>query len=137
MLVYKIDIMESLKKNGWNSTRLYSERPISQDAVQKIRKNEMIGIKTLDRLCALLDMQPGDIIGYAGKEEELQIVKNYFEYKNYIGKIDMSVEERTFFGKIHGINDLVTFEGESFAELENAFHKAVDDYLEFCEERGK
>ena len=64
-------------------------------------------------------------------------MKNYFEYKNYIGKIEMSVEDGVFFGKIHGIRDLVTFEGVSFRELENAFREAVDDYLELCSECGK
>lgn len=64
-------------------------------------------------------------------------MKNYFEYKNYIGKIEMSVEDGIFFGTIHGINDLVTFEGESFTELENAFREAVDDYLDLCKECGK
>ncbi len=34
-----------------------------------------------------------------------------------------------FFGKIEGIDGLVNFEGESVAELTNAFHEAVDDYL--------
>lgn len=62
MLIYKIDVMETLKENGWNATRLYKERPISQAAVQKIRKGEMIGIKTLEKLCDMLDMQPGNII---------------------------------------------------------------------------
>lgn len=62
MLTYKINVMETLKENGWNSTRLYNERPISQAAVQKLRKGEMVGIKTLEKLCDMLDMQPGNII---------------------------------------------------------------------------
>ena len=64
MLVYKIDVMATLKENGWNATKLYNERPISQAAVQKIRKGEMVGIKTLDKLCGMLDMQPGNVIKY-------------------------------------------------------------------------
>lgn len=64
-------------------------------------------------------------------------MKNYFEYKNYIGKIEISVEDEVFFGKIYGIDDLVTFEGKSFDELKQAFREAVDDYLELCEECGK
>lgn len=64
-------------------------------------------------------------------------MKNYFEYKNYIGKVEMSAEDGIFFGKIHGINDLVTFEGENFTELKKAFMEAVDDYLELCRECEK
>ena len=59
-------------------------------------------------------------------------MKNYLEYKSYIGTVEFSAEDKVFFGKIHGINDVVSFEGVSVAELETAFQEAVDDYLETC-----
>ena len=68
MLVYKIDILDTLKESGYNSTRILKENLISQSAVQKIRKNEMVGIKTIEKLCELLDMQPGNIIKYVEKK---------------------------------------------------------------------
>jgi predicted HicB family RNase H-like nuclease len=64
-------------------------------------------------------------------------MKNYFEYEGYIGSVEFSAEDRVFFGKIHGINDLVTFEGASVNELEAAFKEAIIDYLKTCEELGK
>lgn len=64
MLVYKIDVIESLKEAGYNSTRILKENILSQSAMQKLRKGEIVGIKTLDQLCQLLDMQPGNIIKY-------------------------------------------------------------------------
>jgi DNA-binding Xre family transcriptional regulator len=67
MLVYKIDVLDTLKESGYNSTRILKENLISQSAVQKIRKNEMVGIKTIEKLCELLDMQPGNIIKYVEK----------------------------------------------------------------------
>ena len=39
---------------------------------------------------------------------------------------------KTFFGKIEGINDLVTFEGKTVDKLISSFHETVDDYLELC-----
>lgn len=69
MLVYKINVLEELKEAGYNSTRIYKEHQISQSAVQKIRKGEMIGIKTLERLCEMLDCQPGNIIKYVEEEK--------------------------------------------------------------------
>lgn len=45
-------------------TRILRENILSQSAMQKLRKGEMIGIKTLEQLCELLDMQPGNIIKY-------------------------------------------------------------------------
>lgn len=68
MLKYKINVLETLKESGYNSTRILKENLISQSAVQKIRKNEMVGIKTIEKLCELLDMQPGNIIKYVEKK---------------------------------------------------------------------
>ena len=68
MFVYKINVLESLKESGYNSTRILKEGLISQSAMQRLRKNEMIGIKTLEKLCELLDMQPGNIIKYVEKK---------------------------------------------------------------------
>ncbi len=67
MLVYKINVLETLKESGYNSTRILKENLISQSAMQKMRKNEMVGIKTIEKLCELLDMQPGNIIKYVEK----------------------------------------------------------------------
>ena len=64
MLAYKIDVIETLKESGYNSTRILRENILSQSAMQKIRKGEMVGIKTLEQLCGILDMQPGNIIKY-------------------------------------------------------------------------
>lgn len=64
MLTYKIDVIETLKESGYNSTRILKEGVISQSAMQKLRNGEMVGIKTLAQLCELLDMQPGNIIKY-------------------------------------------------------------------------
>mgnify|MGYP003252339595 FL=1 len=64
MLAYKINVLETLKESGYNSTKILKEGLISQSAMQKLRKNEMVGIKTIEKLCELLDMQPGNIIKY-------------------------------------------------------------------------
>jgi predicted HicB family RNase H-like nuclease len=64
-------------------------------------------------------------------------MKNYLEHKGYIGTVEFSAEDRIFFGKIQGINDLVTFEGSSVEELEEAFQEAVMDYLETCKTLNK
>ncbi len=62
MLQYKINVIQALKDKGYNSTIILKENIISQSAMQKLRKGEMIGIKTLEQLCDLLEMQPSDII---------------------------------------------------------------------------
>jgi predicted HicB family RNase H-like nuclease len=60
------------------------------------------------------------------------------QYKGYTGKIT-SVDEKhgVLHGEVSGINDVVTFAGETAAELAQAFRDSVDDYLAFCEEQGE
>ena len=41
---------------------------------------------------------------------------------NFIGSVHFNASDRIFFGKIEGINDLVTFEGSTVNELEDAFN---------------
>jgi predicted HicB family RNase H-like nuclease len=57
---------------------------------------------------------------------------NILEYKDFIGSVSYADEDECFYGKIEGINDLVTFEGASVKELKKAFKDAVEDYLELC-----
>lgn len=58
-------------------------------------------------------------------------------YKGYSARPEYSTEDGVFFGRLLGINDLVSFESANEEGLEEEFHKAVDDYLEFCAEIGK
>ncbi len=64
-------------------------------------------------------------------------MKDVLAYKGFIGSVHFSAEDAVFHGKIEGITDLVTFEGQSVKELVRAFHEAVDDYLALCKETGK
>jgi len=58
-------------------------------------------------------------------------------YKDFIGTVHFSTKDSVFYGKIEGINDLVTFEGETVSDLTGAFEESVDDYIELCKEVGK
>lgn len=61
---------------------------------------------------------------------------NTLEYKKFVGNVNFSEEDDVFFGKIEGINALVTFEGQTVAGLKEAFKEAVTDYIEFCKAKG-
>lgn len=64
-------------------------------------------------------------------------MENHLEYKGYIGSVSFSAADEVFFGKVQGISDLITFEGQSVKELKKSFKVAVDDYLETCAALGK
>jgi len=58
-------------------------------------------------------------------------------YKDFIGSVHFSSDDDLFYGKIEGINDLVTFESDNVSGLRASFKEAVDDYLELCEQTKK
>lgn len=62
MFVYKIDVLETLKENGYNTNRLRKEKILSEATIQQIRENKVVGINSLDKICTVLDMQIGNII---------------------------------------------------------------------------
>ncbi|QKJ28318.1 type II toxin-antitoxin system HicB family antitoxin [Mucilaginibacter mali] len=64
-------------------------------------------------------------------------MSDIIQYQNYYASVHFSAADEVFYGKILGINDLVSFEGASVKELKAAFEEAVEDYIEFCAEIGK
>lgn len=69
MLAYKIDVLETLKEAGYNTTRLRKEKLLNESAIQYIREGKPVGAKALDNICMLLDMQPGNILKYVKNEK--------------------------------------------------------------------
>ena len=60
------------------------------------------------------------------------------KYKNYIGHAEYDGDAKLFHGEVLGLStDVITFQGKTVAELEKAFKDSIDDYLDWCKERGK
>ena len=59
------------------------------------------------------------------------------QYKGYTGQAEFDDEAGLFHGEVLDLRDVVTFQGKCVEELEQAFRDSIDDYLEFCEERGE
>ena len=58
-------------------------------------------------------------------------MKNIMKYKGYWAKIKYSDEDECFCGEI---DDSITFEGQSVAELKKDFKDAINHYLSVCKE---
>ena len=58
-------------------------------------------------------------------------------YKGYSGQVNYDGDARIFHGEVLDTRDVITFQGRSVEEIEQAFRESVDDYLEFCEERNE
>lgn len=59
------------------------------------------------------------------------------KYKGYLGDVVYDDEARLFHGEVIGLKDVITFQGTTVSELEQAFKDSVDNYLVWCQERGE
>ena len=65
---YKGDILAKLKEKGYSTSRLRKEKIFGERTMQEFRTNGVIPYKTLDKLCGLLECQPGDFLEYVPDE---------------------------------------------------------------------
>ena len=68
---FKYDkLFELFKKKGITTYKIRKENLVSQAALTKMKNGDgNIDTRTLERLCHLLDCQPGDIMEYIEEEE--------------------------------------------------------------------
>lgn len=64
MLRYKIDILASLKDAGYSTYKLYKDKVFGQGTIQNFRDGKIVSPNNIDKLCQILDIQPGDLIEY-------------------------------------------------------------------------
>ncbi|MDP2901722.1 MAG: type II toxin-antitoxin system HicB family antitoxin [Methylovulum sp.] len=60
------------------------------------------------------------------------------KYKNYLGSVEVDLEDKVLHGKVLFINGLITYEAVNFDldDLTSAFEAAIDEYLADCMELG-
>lgn len=85
MLQYKINVISELAKIGINTTTAKNTGIFGQATMKKFRDGDTsISLDNLNRLCAVLEMQPRDILKYIETDEDRE---------KYISKIcDKSID---------------------------------------------
>ena len=63
-------------------------------------------------------------------------MRDVLTYKGFIGTVYFSADDKVFYGKIEGINDLITFEGGNEEEHEEAFKYMVEEHIKDCKKEG-
>ena len=58
-------------------------------------------------------------------------------YKGYAGVIELDLEAELIHGRVVGLRDVITFQGNTVAETRQAFQDSIDDYLEWCASEGR
>ena len=61
---FKIDVLEALKAKGYTTYTLRKENILSQSTLQKLREGKGLSWENIERICGLLECQPGDLIEY-------------------------------------------------------------------------
>lgn len=61
---YKIDVLEALRRAGFTSYKLRTDKLMSESTIQKLRNGEMVALSNIEVVCRLLKCQPGDLIEY-------------------------------------------------------------------------
>lgn len=64
-------------------------------------------------------------------------MNNTISYKGFTAKVEFSADDNVFFGRILGIDDIVTFHGETVKELKSSMKETIDFYLDVCKKTGK
>lgn len=59
---------------------------------------------------------------------------NLSMYRGYFAEVWLDVESKMICGCVDGLSKKLTFESESACEIEQAFHNAIDCYLENCKQ---
>lgn len=62
---------------------------------------------------------------------------NTMTYKGYEAVVEYDEDAELFHGEVLNLRDVITFQGQSVAELKRAFADSIEDYLAFCKERGE
>lgn len=68
-IVYKIEMLPALKKAGYNTSQIRNDKLFGERTVQKFREHKALNFNDLNKLCKLLNCQPGDLIEYVPDEE--------------------------------------------------------------------
>lgn len=63
--------------------------------------------------------------------------KHDLTYKNYTATLEVDTKSGNICGRVAGIRDVITFQGETVAKATERFHQVIDNYLEFCQEVGE
>lgn len=69
MIKYKKDIILALKEKGYSTYKIKQEKIFNQSQLQQLRDDKLLTQEALNKLCCILDCQPGDILEYVPEEK--------------------------------------------------------------------
>jgi len=61
---------------------------------------------------------------------------NTMNHKGYTARVDFDERDGIFVGRVLGLHTMISFHGETVAELRSAFETAIEEFLKDCKEQG-
>lgn len=61
---YKGDILTALKAAGFTTYKMRKDKLLGESVIQQLRNGEPVSWANIDRLCYMLQCQPGDLLEY-------------------------------------------------------------------------
>ncbi len=67
-LKYRTNIIAELKEHGYNTTKLRKENLLAEGVIQSLRQNKPISWSNIEKICGLLQCQPGYFLEYIAED---------------------------------------------------------------------
>jgi len=61
---------------------------------------------------------------------------NTMTYQGYTARVEYDERDNLLVGRVLGVRSIISFHGETVAELRAQFEHAIEDYLSDCAEQG-
>jgi len=91
VIKYKKDIIQMLSNKGITTYYIRKNKIFNESQLDQIRHNRLVKQETLDKLCTLLECQPGHLLEYVYSED-----MNLFKKKTLDGMVlKNNVRERS------------------------------------------
>lgn len=61
---------------------------------------------------------------------------NTMNHKGYTARVEFDERDSIFVGRVLGLHAMISFHGETVAELRSEFETAIEEFLRDCKEQG-
>ena len=80
MIRYKRDIIKMMAEKGVTTYTIRKNKILTESQLQQLRDGKLVTQDTLDKICTILDCQPGFLLEYVVTEKNKDFKENLLTY---------------------------------------------------------
>lgn len=80
MIRYKRNIIEMMAEKGLTTYIIRKEKIFTEGQLQQLRDNKLVKQEVLDKICTILECQPGFLLEYVPEENNKNFEKEVLTY---------------------------------------------------------